>query len=134
MFGIQPPGNSAWTHVEPVQVDMRGRWDSVDGARCMRHINLRREIRVAFTAITAQFGRVGGSETAQQRAILGTVLQDDERLSCYERPHAKMFAEYVIMQLCGSMGQAPSACALARDAIGEAEAVLTSCALTLRAG
>lgn len=128
MFGIAPPKDE-WTYADPVQVHMKDRWQTVNEMRCISHTNLRKEIREAFNEIGAHF-RV--TDRSNQQVLLQTVLSQDAPDAFYERPHAKMFAEYVIMQLCSSIGLKPAPVVLAGASITAAEAVLVS--NTLRGG
>lgn len=131
VFGTPPPKDS-WTHADPVQVYMgKDTWQTVNETRCISHANLRQEIRGAFDQIATHFRM---TNRAPQEALLQAVLRQDAPEAFYERPHAKMFAEYVIMQLCSSIGLEAALVAAAAGSVLAAETVLASNTVRIMGG
>lgn len=122
-FGVVASDNvQSRAHVDAVQVSMKDRWELVDNTLCISHVNLRQEICDAFKTITGQFSSPSITPDVLM-ANLRHVLEGDPINVFYERPHAKMFAEFVIMQLCSSIGQTRVG-RRAAESIAAAEGVL----------
>lgn len=114
--------------IDPVQVTMQSQWEDVGGVRCIQHDKLRDEISAAFAGITQTYAGEGVMNAAIAGAYLKTSVLRKQGSSenYYRREHAKLFSEYVVMQLCSSMGASLQARKRNYDAITRAEKVLTT--------